>query len=164
MGQYPGAPLGFARAVRQAAYERLPLPPERKRPSTIHPRGPRSGGWKACLPNTQLVGCATAVLQYTCLSRFISALATRLLGAPIRGFSPEFGLVTTAPLAEEALRAFTEPDGIVGFELKLSKSEWGQILGFLGLLPELCPAACRPCVLPNLRKISTELKISKSYK
>ena len=116
--------------------------------STIHLRGPRSGGWKACHPNTQLFVSARAVLQYTCLSRLIAALATRLLGAPIRGFFPEFGLVTPVPLAEEALRAFPEPNGVVGFELKLSKSEWGQILEFLGLLPELCPA---PGGLPPMR-------------
>ena len=142
MDQCGGLPLGIAKADHQAAYRQLPLRPDQRRLATITLRDPRSGDWRPFLPNTQLFGSATAAHRYNCLSGIIATQATRLLRVPTLEYSDDFGLVTPHPLTEGALSVFTEPDGILGFVLKVPGAEWGEISEFLGLIIDLPPLPC----------------------
>ena len=64
------------------------------------------------------------------------------------GDSGDFGIVSPLPITEADLLASPELNGIVGFVLPSSKSEWGQILGFLGPMIDLSPL---PANLPLFR-------------
>ena len=53
------------------------------------------------------------------------------------GYFDDFGIVAPLLLTEEALQAFAELNRIFGFDLKVSKSEWGALLEFLGITIDL---------------------------
>ena len=55
--------------------------------------------------------------------------------------------MTPPPLPEDALLAFTELNRVLGVEPKLSKSEWGQILKFLGPVFDLTLVPGSPPIL-----------------
>ena len=63
---------------------------------------------------------------------------------PIPEYLDDFGLVTSPPLTEEGLLVLFELDEMSGFELKLSKSECGQILESVGLVLDPHPAPGSP--------------------
>ena len=86
MAKLSGRPLRFARAGGSETYKQPLLAPNQNRLAAISLRDPQSGYWSALLPNTQLLGCATAVLQYSCLSRIIATLATLLRKIPTAGY------------------------------------------------------------------------------
>ena len=140
----------------------FPLRPGQRGLAAVAFRDPDSGERQAVPPNTQLFGSITAALQYNCLSRIIAALAARRLKIPIAEYFDDFGLATPLPLTEDALLAFTELNRILGFELELSKSEWGQILEFLGLVIDLTPVPGNPptLYLPQQRKDKHRTQIS----
>ena len=155
----PSSSLGFAKADHSDAYKQLPLRPDQRELAATSLRGPRPGESKSFLPNTQLFGSTTAVLQYSCLSRIIATLARRLLKNPLVGYFDDFRLVAPLPLTEDALLASTDLNGIFGFVLKLPKSEWGQIIELLVIMIDLAPVPGSPPLLylsrqrknPNLR-------------
>ena len=125
-------------------------------------RDPRSGSWAAFPPNTPLLASTAAVLQFARLARIIAALASRLLGIPTFGHSDDFELVTPPPLTEEALLAFTELNEISGLELELSKSERGQLPGFLGLAIDLSQFSHSPPLLflSQAKKVKLKAQIA----
>ena len=49
------------------------------------------------------------------------------------GFFDDFGIIATESAALDALRALTASNDILGFELKVLKSEWGTKIEFLGV-------------------------------
>ena len=105
---------------------------------------PRSGSWKAFPPIAHISGVAAAALHYNCPSRIIASLATRISKTPTLPYFGAFGLETPLPCAEEALLEFTGLNEMSGFELKLSKSECGQILESVGLVLDPRPAPGGP--------------------
>ena len=125
VGEYPCRSLGFAKTYRSAAYKQLPLASDRGMLATITLRDPRSGYWRACLPNTQLFGGTTSALQYNRVSRITDALSTGIPEIPAIVYFEDFGLMTPPPFSGEALLVCTELDEIFGFEPKLLASEWG---------------------------------------
>ena len=125
VAKWPGETLRFAKADHSEAYEQLPPAPDKGRLATVAPRNPESGDWVAIPPSTRLFGGATTVLQYDFLSKIIASLASRILAIPAIGPCDNSGLPFPLPLTEDVLLTFTELAEIFGFEITLSKSEWG---------------------------------------
>ena len=129
----PSLPLGFAKADHSDAYKQLPLRPDHRGLAAITLREPSSGRWRCFLPNTQVFGSTTAVLQYNCLSRVIATLARRLLKIPVMGYFDDFGIVDPLSLTKEALQAFTELNRILG-SISESRNQSGtRFWNFWGL-------------------------------
>ena len=74
-------------------------------------------------PKTQVPGATTAVLNYNAVSRVMATVAARWLRIPRMGHFGDFGKISAEPSIEEALRAFTSLNQVLGFELKVEKSE-----------------------------------------
>ena len=125
--------LGFAKADHSEVYKQLALVPSRRLLATVLLREPQRGSWRAFLPNAQLFESAAAVLQYSGFSRVVASLATRIWKIPAMGYFGDFGMAAPLPLTEEALLAFTNVNEILGCQ----KSEWGQLIEFLGLILDL---------------------------
>ena len=67
------------------------------------------------------------------------------------GYLDDFGLIAIRSLVEDAPLACTEVSNISVFAPKLSKSEWGQLLEFMGLTAQLSlflagPRSLRPLI------------------
>ena len=48
-------------------------------------------------------------------------------------FFDDFSITTTESAAQDALEAFTALNDSLGFELKVTNSEWGATVAFLGV-------------------------------
>ena len=83
-------------------------------------------------PETQLFGATATVLHYDAVSRAIATVAARWLKLPFLGPFGDFGIVATESAMQAAIRAFAAMNGILGFGLKVTKSEWGTRIQFLG--------------------------------
>ena len=79
-----------------------------------------------------LFGDIAAVLHYNVFSRLLSELVSQLLGIPLLCFFDDFGATIPADLVERALSTFTSFCPKLGIRLKPPKSEWGQMVTFLG--------------------------------
>ena len=93
-------------------------------------RDPASGKIRGFVSKTQLFGATAAVLNYNTVSRVMGTMAVRWLGIPCVEYSDDFGIITTESAIKEALRAFTAPNQILGFELKVEISEFGTRIEF----------------------------------
>ena len=125
MAKCPGGTLGFGKAYHGDSYKQLPPAPDKGRFATVAFRDPQSGDWIAIPSSTRLFGSATTAPQYNFHSKIIAPLASRILTIPAMGRFDDFGLPTPLPLSEDVLLTFTERNKISGFEITLSKSEWG---------------------------------------
>ena len=92
---------------------------------------PESGVSRGSVPHAQLFGVTAAVLRYNTVSRVMATAAARWLKLPRLGYSDDFGMVAAESTVQGALRDFAALN-ILGFELKVTQSEWGTRVEFLG--------------------------------
>ena len=125
--------LAMAKADHRDAYKQLPVRDDHKMFAVVTLKEPDSGEMRGFVPQTQLFGATAAVLHYNTVSRVMASLAVRWLKIPCLGYFDDFGIITTEMTVHEALNAFTKMNHILGFELKIEKSDWGTVLEFLGV-------------------------------
>ena len=125
--------LAMAKADHRDAYKQLPVKEDHKMLAVVTLKEPDTGEMRGFIPQTQLFGATAAVLHYNTVSRVMASLAARWLKIPCMGYFDDFGIITTERAIREALDAFTKMNHILGFELKIEKSDWGTVLEFLGV-------------------------------
>ena len=125
--------LAMAKADHRDAYKQLPVKEDHKMLAVVTLKEPDTGEMRGFIPQTQLFGATAAVLHYNTVSRVMASLAVRWLKIPCMGYFDDFGIITTERAIREALDAFTKMNHILGFELKIEKSDWGTVLEFLGV-------------------------------
>ena len=125
--------LAMAKADHRDAYKQLPVRKDQECFAIVTLRDPTSGKLRGFIPKTQLFGATAAVLNYNTVSRVMATIAVRWLGMPCMGYFDDFGIITTESTIKEALQAFTTLNQILGFELKVEKSEFGTRIEFLGV-------------------------------
>ena len=67
----------------------------------------------------------------------VATVAVRWLRIPRVGYFDDFGMITPESAIGAALEAFTALNQILGFELKVGKSEWGIRIEFFGVTVDL---------------------------
>ena len=123
----------FFKADHEAAYKQLPLAPSHAKLAIIALKNPTDGRWYGFLSRTMVFGAIAAVLHYNVFSRLIAELFTRLFGIPLLNFFDDFGATTPEELVKPALDVFAKFCHKLGISLKISKSEYGRKITFLGL-------------------------------
>ncbi|KAJ9436655.1 hypothetical protein DIPPA_26631 [Diplonema papillatum] len=90
------------------------------------------------LSNVLCFGTESAVLDYNCLSRFVTAAARRIMGIPAAGYFDDFHMLARADdiegMAEDFQFFFSN---IIGLIFKDAKKRTGQVLPYLGVLVDV---------------------------
>ena len=102
-----------------------------------------------------MFGSIAAVIHYNIFSRIVAELACIFMGLPIVVYFDDFGALIPASLGPEALKAFTSFCAILRIKLKISKSQVGDRITFLGLEGLFHSPA-------NLMKLSARLTTDKA--
>jgi hypothetical protein len=129
-----GRRRAWGKADHKAAYKQLPLGQESRDFAWIAIQDPVSGKYSLHQAKTLIFGSTVAVLHYNCVSRILASLACRCLGIPCVGYFDDFGFLIPEELGPDALHTFHEFNRILGFLMKESKSEVGNVVEFLGLM------------------------------
>ena len=82
---------------------------------------------------TPVSRATAAVLHYETVPRVMATVAVRWIKFPRLGYFGNFGVVPPESTLQDAIRAFAALNDILGLELKVTESEWGARIKFLGL-------------------------------
>ena len=115
--------LAIAKADYKDAYGQFPVKGQPRDASTSDAKRTATGHSGCCVPETQLFGATSAFLHYNTVSRVMAAVSVRRREILRLGNSDDFGVIATESTAQDALRAFTALNDILGFELGVAKSE-----------------------------------------
>ena len=105
---------------------------DHKMPAAVTLKEPPAGQLRVLVPQTQLFGATAAVFRYTTVSRVTATMAARRPRISRLGYFGDFGINATESAVQDAIRAFTALNDILGSEQKAAKSEWGARIEFLG--------------------------------
>ena len=101
-------------------------------------RRPTLMTWFVCAPRSRIFGSVAEVIHYNCRSRMISAFANKIFGIPILAYCDDLGALSPERVALPALQACQSFSALVGYLLKIIKTDIGRevtFLGFLGKFP-----------------------------
>lgn len=114
-------------------YKQSPLTPERQHPGTVALRGPRPPIGRFCPPDALLRGATAEVIHYNCSPRIRSILVRKICAIPTIGYFDGSGALVPEALADKALATFGRLCEAINIRLKISKSQVGAKMVFLGL-------------------------------
>ena len=123
----------FFKADRESAYKQLPMGPKHHNLAMGSIRNPDTGERAVFPPKALLFGAVAAVLRYNCFSRLPPAMFNKIFGIPMVGYFDDFGALVPSKLAPLALRTFGRFCGIIGIQLKVTKTECANSLVSLRL-------------------------------
>ena len=127
-------PWAFFKTDHEAAYKQLPLDPTQANLAMVALRHPTLRTWFVFAPRSLIFGSVAAVIHYNCFSRIISVLTNKIFGIPLLAYFDDLGSEIPERVAPQALKTFQTFSALVGYLLKLNKTDIGREVTFLGLL------------------------------